>query len=144
MRHNPEPRIGHPPRWAVHLLQGLSRHTDSDSFLNDMEMEFENRAEDQGRRQAALWYGMQSFMAVPELILLTLSWRVSMFNNTVKTTFRNLQKHMTYSVINVAGLAIGMALMGSQLFGPLGFFIGLIMGIVLALLSLFGGLPPAG
>ena len=67
-----------------------------------------------------------------------------MLAHYIKIGSRNLYKHKVFSVINIVGLAIGMALMGSQLFGPLGFFIGLIMGIVLALLSLFGGLPPAG
>lgn len=32
-----------------------------------------------------------------------------MFKNYFKTAWRNLRKNKTYSIINIAGLAIGMA-----------------------------------
>jgi putative ABC transport system permease protein len=38
-----------------------------------------------------------------------LIWRETMFKNYLKITFRNLRKNRTYSLINISGLAIGMA-----------------------------------
>ena len=38
-----------------------------------------------------------------------LTWRAAMLKNYLKITVRNLVKNKTYSVINIGGLAVGMA-----------------------------------
>jgi len=62
-----------------------------------------------GRGVAWLWCLGQLFRSLPDLISNSVYWSVEMFKNYMKITLRNLKKYKFYSVINISGLAIGIA-----------------------------------
>ena len=105
MKRNRKPKR---TRYAAWFLLRISSFTDHHSLLDDLEIEYGDLAAERGRVLAFFWYVQQMIRAMPELILLALSWRFSMFNNYFKMTIRNLQRHKGYSFINIAGLVIGM------------------------------------
>jgi len=64
---------------------------------------------DHGRKKAGLWYWIQILKIIFILILEITYWSISMFNNYLKVSLRNIRRHKGYAFINIAGLAIGMA-----------------------------------
>ena len=62
-----------------------------------------------GIRKAKFWYWKQIFIAFPAFISNFFYWSVQMFKHDLLMAFRNFKRHKGYSLINVAGLAIGMA-----------------------------------
>jgi putative ABC transport system permease protein len=77
-----------------------------DEDLNEI---YQTMVESRGRFRAALWYWLQSLGSFPEYLKLTIHWRTAMFGNYVKSAIRNLTKHKGFSLINISGLAVGMA-----------------------------------
>lgn len=62
-----------------------------------------------GRGVAYLWLTSQLLRSLPVLLSNSVYWSAQMFKNYMKITLRNLKKHKFYSVINITGLAIGIA-----------------------------------
>jgi putative ABC transport system permease protein len=62
-----------------------------------------------GKIRAIYWYTRQIFKLLPSYFKNYTSWSVTMIFNYLKTALRNVKKYPTYSFINIAGLAIGMA-----------------------------------
>ena len=98
-----------PPCLAAWILYRLSRQTDRHSLLDDLEIEYKNVTDQTNHFMANVWYGLQVAKACPDLICLIITGRLMMFHNYFKTTFRNLKRYKAYSLINIFGLAIGMA-----------------------------------
>lgn len=101
---------GFPPAPAAWILKKISRADERSSILNDFYEIYNEKKGDQGRRQAAGWYWAHVIKSIPMFIKAQIFWRVSMFKNSLKTTFRVLKRHKVFSLINIFGLAIGMAL----------------------------------
>ena len=78
-------------------------------LLGDLEEEFRFIQAEKGLFRADLWYISQILFPLPFLFLSNLKWSVIMLANYLKITLRNFRKHKAYSLINVSGLAIGMA-----------------------------------
>ena len=78
-------------------------------LLGDLEEEFRYRQAEKGLLRADLWYISQILFPLPFIFLSNLKWSVIMLANYLKITLRNFRKHKAYSLINVTGLAIGMA-----------------------------------
>lgn len=78
-------------------------------MIDDLEMEYQDRAHHQGRAYAAIWYAFHVLRALPELLFLGIHWRMTMFYNYLKTAFRNLKHYKVYSFINIVGLSVGLA-----------------------------------
>lgn len=98
-----------PPRIGSWLLKRLTEYHDSYSSLGDFEEEFHLIAEKRNALRASLWYWMQIGIAIPHYVSLIIYWRLSMFHNYLKIAYRHFKKYKAYSMINVIGLAIGMA-----------------------------------
>lgn len=98
-----------PPRWATWILFRQSRNTDRYSIIDDMEMEYRDLIARRGRRFATIWYIFHVLHIMPELLVLGIYWRISMWKNFLIIAFRNLKNSKTYSMINIGGLAIGLA-----------------------------------
>ncbi len=64
---------------------------------------------ERGKRKADLWYCSQLVQSLPKILFNSFYWSLVMFKNYLKVTLRNLKKHKGYSLINVAGLSVGMA-----------------------------------
>lgn len=62
-----------------------------------------------GPRRAALWFWTQAFSSAPGLVLNFFRWRIIMLANYLKTALRNLIRHRGFALINIVGLALGLA-----------------------------------
>ena len=65
--------------------------------------------EEKGQASADRWYRFQLIQSVPKIILNSIYWSFIMFQNYLKITFRTIKRHKGYSLINIAGLSVGMA-----------------------------------
>lgn len=97
-----------PPRWAEWILKRWSFQSDAYSLLDDLEIEFLERLSEKGYQYASAWYVSHLIHALPELVLVDLRWRLTMFNNYLKIALRNIRKHKAYAFYNIFGLALGM------------------------------------
>ena len=109
MTHEKHPRPGDPPRWAVRLLGTLSRQTDKDSMLHDLEVEFADRIKTHGFKRAVTWYRWQTVRAIPEILFIATAWKLMMLHNYIKITLRTIRRYKAFSFIHIAGLSLGIA-----------------------------------
>ncbi len=94
---------------AIRLLRILADQDEAPSLAGDIEEEYADIRERRGRIPAALWLWFQVVISLPSFVKSYLYWRHTMFANYLRTAWRNLKKHKVFSVINIAGLAVGMA-----------------------------------
>lgn len=66
-------------------------------------------SEDKGRIYAGLWIFLQVFKSIPGFLATTLYWRIMMIQSYLKIAFRHIMRQKIFTVINVSGLALGMA-----------------------------------
>ncbi len=76
--------------------------------LGDYEERFRAVARSRGRRRACMFFWVQTVLLVPAFLHNLVYWSVEMLRNYLKTALRNIRKNKVYSVINVAGLTIGL------------------------------------
>lgn len=100
--------LSRPVRWLTWIALRLTNEYDGHSFLDDLEIEFQDMISQRGRLPAIIWYVLHVLRAVPELLFGLIYWRITMFRNYMKIAFRNLKKHKAYTLINIAGMATGM------------------------------------
>ncbi len=99
----------YPPKAAKLLLQILSSQEREDAYFGDIEELFFERVNSLGLRRAKRWYWREVLKAVPKFIQESMRWRSTMIKNYLKVAIRNIARHKGYSVINIVGLAVGMA-----------------------------------
>ena len=102
-------RSSTPPRAAQWILKTVSR---GDVFIErsgDMEEVYRHIFEASGPFHAGAWFWLQAVKTTLMSLLNTARWRLMMFKNYLKIAFRNFRKNRYYSVINIVGLALGMA-----------------------------------
>lgn len=102
-KENKPPEI---PRW---LLSCLTTAEERRSITADFSEIYEERMAAAGRFKAACWYWSQVIKSMPMFCKNRLFWSMSMFKNYLKIALMNIKKHKGYSLINIAGLATGMA-----------------------------------
>jgi len=98
-----------PPIFAQFLLKYILKKEDRFHRLGDFEEVFQNIRETEKYILDWKWYWRQVIRSIPTLIIHTVYWSFTMFNNYIKIALRNLKKYRGYSFINISGLAIGMA-----------------------------------
>ncbi len=91
------------------ILKYLVKNRDRDSIFSDFEDIYDDIAENKGKRNADLWYLGQVIVSIVPIISNSIFRSAVMFRNYIKITWRNILKHKVYSVINIAGLAVGIA-----------------------------------
>ncbi len=102
-----------PPRWPVWMLLKLCPDVHQDMLLGDLAELYEKRMKEQKKWKADLFYVLEA---------LDLTWRsvaferkiknsntIAMLKNYFKITYRNFLRQKVYSLINLSGLAIGIA-----------------------------------
>ncbi len=94
-----------PPLVARAILNWMAPPHLGDTFLGDHDEMFALMAERQGRVKASLWYWQQAVKA----IAFSVFWSGVMFKNYLIITWRNLKRNKAYSLINISGLALGIA-----------------------------------
>jgi putative ABC transport system permease protein len=99
----------HPPRFARWLLNRMTAYEAHHSIQGDFEETFRKIAEQKGILRARLWYNSQVLRGVPKYLRLLINAGLGLFSNYLKLTLRNLRRYRFYAVINIFGLAIGLA-----------------------------------
>jgi len=87
----------------------VARAEDNFSVLGDFDEEFEAVARESGRHRAVLWYWRHLLRSYPSFLKDSFYWGAEMLKNYFKIALRNIKRHKGYSIINLTGLAIGMA-----------------------------------
>jgi len=97
------------PKAARWILERI--HTDKGFFthIGDFEEAFSEIQNKKGATIAYLWYWMQVFRTLPCFIKNKLYWSVTMIKNYVTISFRTIMKNKWISIINISGLAVGLA-----------------------------------
>jgi len=98
-----------PPKLAKFLLKFLLSHEKDDAFLGDVEELFHDHADCQGLGRSKRWYWWEFTKSIPKFIRESIRWRLTMFENYLKITLRNMKRYKGYSFLNLAGLAVGIA-----------------------------------
>lgn len=70
---------------------------------------FQELAEDQGSAAARSWYWRQVIRSLPMLGTNLVIGSYTMLKNYLKLAYRNILRHKRYAVLNICGLAIGLA-----------------------------------
>jgi putative ABC transport system permease protein len=70
---------------------------------------FDDIAADRGRAAARRWYWSQALKSLPGFMSNRLYWSLSMLRNYFVIAYRNLLKNKGFSMINLFGLAVGLA-----------------------------------
>jgi putative ABC transport system permease protein len=100
---------GAPPPAAAWILARIARKEDRLSILNDFSEIHEEIAASRGPGGACRWYWAQVLWSLPPFIFNNFCWSFIMFRNYAKVALRNIRRHWAYSLINIAGLAVGFA-----------------------------------
>ncbi|MBN2430736.1 MAG: ABC transporter permease [Acidobacteria bacterium] len=106
MNRNTPPR---PPQFAQWLLRRILTDKKWDTPLGDFEEYYGELARTKGPSAATRWYWKQVLGLIPRRVLNSTYWSAMMLTNYLKTAWRNLWRYRIYSLINILGLAVGMA-----------------------------------
>jgi len=98
-----------PPRLAKLLVRLFASRERNDAYLGDIEEIFAEMASTRGTLRSRAWYWAEALGSLPSYLENTLIWSWIMFKTNLKIAVRNLKKHLGYSALNIAGLALGMA-----------------------------------
>jgi len=94
-----------PPRLAAWLLTRIS----GPSIAGDYEEIYQEWVRDHGDRTARARYWTQVWRSLPMLTANALFGSTSMFKNYIKSAWRNILRRKRYALLNITGLAIGLA-----------------------------------
>ncbi|MCP4727321.1 MAG: ABC transporter permease, partial [bacterium] len=97
------------PRLAAWLIERILPGYDRMSLHGDFDEMYFEKLKEKGVFKAKIWLWSQIFRSIPKFLKKSFYWSVIMFKNYLKVAFRNLIRQKYYSVINIAGLTIGMS-----------------------------------
>ncbi len=97
------------PKIFASILERILPFQDRESLIGDFEEKYRYLADEKGRTQALFWFSLNIAKLFPAFICNTLQGSFIMLKNNMKITFRNMKRHKGFSLINISGLAIGMA-----------------------------------
>ena len=98
-----------PPALASWILSKMNSREDRLSILSDFTEIYEELAIEEGSFKARKWYWTQVLRSIPMFLIKHFYWRFVMFKNYAKIAFRNIKRQKGFSLINTAGLAIGIS-----------------------------------
>ncbi len=104
-----KPSAPRPPAAAEWILKRVFSDQEKYSHLGDFREAFENVRKRRGPAAARAWYWSQTLKSLPAFILHRLYWSLAMLRNYFLIAFRNILKNKAFSLINLAGLALGLA-----------------------------------
>jgi predicted permease len=93
----------------IRLLSSLLRASVLESAVEDFEEHYRFLAGSKGRFRALLWIWIQIICLIPGSCKDSLLWSLTMFKSHLKIALRVIRRQKGYSVINITGLAIGIA-----------------------------------
>jgi putative ABC transport system permease protein len=98
-----------PPFFAALLLKIVASARDYDFAAGDLRETYEAMAAMEGRRRARAWFRREVLKAFPGFFKNTLYRRAALVRNDLFLALRNSQRNSLFAVINLLGLAVGMA-----------------------------------
>jgi len=98
-----------PPRTGERILCAVLPENERVALLGDFEELFRDRIIERGYPAAWLWFWRQVLITFAAEIWSSGIWSVVMMANYLKVAFRNLKKQKVYSLINITGMAVGLA-----------------------------------
>ncbi len=99
-----------PPRISRWLLNKTFCR-DTDTAAGDFEEVFHQIKKQRGATTARMWYRSQVLISLFPFLLSTIKWRLEMIKNYLKSIFRIIKKHKTFSLINILGLTLALCCM---------------------------------
>ena len=96
-------------RLGVWLLGRLVSQRKNYGLFGDIAEIYNIQVSKKGRFKADMWFWFQVFKTIPAFLKNSLYWHGAMFHNYFKIAIRNFKRQKAYSLINVVGLAVGMA-----------------------------------
>ncbi|MFC1725612.1 ABC transporter permease [candidate division KSB1 bacterium] len=97
------------PKIATWFLSNFIPGHDQRFLIGDLKEIYISKAEEKGKVYARIWYWYFLVSSIPYFGKNSIFWRFTMFKNYLKTAFRNMKRQKVFSLINISGLAIGMA-----------------------------------
>ena len=97
-----------PPKALEVILQAFLSPGDRESLLGDFNEMYDRILKEGGIIRARFWYVFHIIKLIPVYVENKIYWSAAMFRNYLKIALRNLKKHKGYSIINMAGLTIGL------------------------------------
>lgn len=97
-----------PPKLPALILKGLSHQYHRANAVGDLEELYAQIFNQSGIKKARRWYWRQAVKSIPHLINTGIYWSATMFKSYLKMTLRNIRRYKGYTLINIAGLAVGM------------------------------------
>lgn len=103
-----------PPKWAIRFLQWFCREDLRDAVLGDLQELYARRYRVLGKKRADWLFAWSVFMFLRPFAFKKRqksfsSNHFTMFQHYFKVSWRNLLRQKLYSMINLSGLAVGMA-----------------------------------
>ncbi len=97
------------PRLGSWLLRKLAPPDDMLALSGDVQEVYEDILTTSGKTKALLWFYAQVFNSVSCFLENIIAGRNAMFHNYIKIAIRSAFKQKGYSLINIIGLAVGLA-----------------------------------
>ncbi len=98
-----------PPALARRLLRRLWLYEEKHSICGDFEETFSRTVSQKGSFQARWWYRFQVMKSFVSYLRMALSMAMAMIKNYLLVSWRNIKKNKTFTLINLAGFAVGIA-----------------------------------
>ncbi|MBD3412826.1 MAG: FtsX-like permease family protein [Candidatus Aminicenantes bacterium] len=98
-----------PPAFAERLLRIIYYDKGEFTHLGDFEEMFCHICENKSKAYARYWYCFQVLKSLPGFIKNKVYWSTAMLKNYLVIAVRNVVKNKVFPIINVTGLAVGMA-----------------------------------
>jgi len=98
-----------PPKIAEMILNRIALPDENFSVVGDLEEEYNEVLNKRGSLFSRCWYYIQVIKALFPFLHYFIFWRLVMFRNYMKVALRNLLRYKSYSMINIFGLAAGLA-----------------------------------
>ncbi|MCP4727736.1 MAG: ABC transporter permease, partial [bacterium] len=98
------------PPWIISWLFRKTVNADDDlSISGDLEEEYQDIVLKKGTIYAIFWYTVHVLRSIPYTLKESIFRSSIMFKNYFKIAFRNIKGQKSYSIINISGLAVGLA-----------------------------------
>ena len=97
------------PRFAEFLLKKFFPDEGKFTTVGDINEVYFNHLEQYGKINAYFWYWKETLISVIPFIMHSIYLGGAMLKNYFKITLRNFAKYKSYTIINILGLAFGLA-----------------------------------